>query len=100
MTATCCPMFFKSLQGFLGDLVRGLGEDTTLSNVLWMLDKHYGVIMTFDTLSKELYCLKQGMGENVAKFEVPISTGSDTPDGVSQQNPTGACGGGEAGSFL
>ena len=33
-----------------------------------MLDEHYGVMMTFDALSKELYSLKQTPGENVAEF--------------------------------
>ena len=56
------PYVFRSLQGFPGDLVRGLGKDATLANVLQMLDEHYGVMMTFDALSKELYSLKQGMG--------------------------------------
>ena len=37
------------------------------------LDEHYGVVMTFDTLSKELYFLKQGSGENVAEFGVHLS---------------------------
>ena len=64
---------FQSLQGFLGDLARSLGEDATLSNVLQMLDKLYGVIMTFDALSKELYSLKQGSNENVAEFSVHLS---------------------------
>ena len=35
-----------------------------------MFDKHYGIVMMFDALSKELYSLKQGSGENVAKFGV------------------------------
>ena len=64
----------RSLQGFPRDLVRSLGKDATLSNVLKMLDEHYSVMMTFDALSKELYSLKQGMGENVAKFGVCLST--------------------------
>ena len=34
---------------------------------------HYGVVMMFDTLSKELYSLKQGSGENVAEFGVCLS---------------------------
>ena len=42
-------------------MVRSLGEDVTLGDVLWMLDKHSGVMMIFDTLRKELYSLKQGM---------------------------------------
>ena len=35
-----------------------------------MLDEHYGIVMTFNTLSNELYSLKQGFGENVAEFGV------------------------------
>ena len=56
------PYVFRSLQGFPGDLVRSLGNDATIGNVLWTLDKHYGVVMTFNVLSKELYSLKQGIG--------------------------------------
>ena len=48
-------------------------ENTTLGNILWMLDEHCGVMMTFDTLSKELYSLRQGTGENVAKLGVCLS---------------------------
>ena len=58
---------------FPRDLARGLGENATLSDVLQMLDKHYGVVMTFNTLSKKLYSLKQGSGENVAKFGMCLS---------------------------
>ena len=64
---------FHSLQGFAGNLARSLGKDATLSDVLQMLDKHYGVVMTFDALSKELYSLKQGSNENVAEFGVCLS---------------------------
>ena len=67
------PYVFRSFQGFLGDLVRSLGKDATLDNDLKMLDKHYGVVMTFDALSKMLYSLKQEMGENVAEFVVCLS---------------------------
>ena len=64
---------FMSLWGFLGDLARSLGEDATLTDILQMLDKHYGVVMTFDALSKELYSLKQDSRENVAEFRVCLS---------------------------
>ena len=64
------PYIFHSLQGFLGNLARSLGEDATLSDVLQMLDEHYGIVMTFYTLSNKLYSLKQGSGENVAEFGV------------------------------
>ena len=53
--------------------MRSLGKNATLGNVLQILDEHYGVMMTFDALSKELYSLKQGMGENVAEFRVHLS---------------------------
>ena len=63
---------FWSLQRF-PDLAWSLGEDATLSDVLQMLDKHYGIVMTFDALTKELYSLKQGSGENIAEFGVCLS---------------------------
>ena len=37
-----------------------------------MLDKHYGMVITFSALNKELYSLKQGSGENVAEFRVHL----------------------------
>ena len=66
------PYVFESLQGFPGDLARSLGEDATLTNILQMLDEHYGMVMMFECLSKELYSLKQGSRENVAKFRVHL----------------------------
>ena len=52
------PYVLWSLQDFSGDLARSLGEDATLNDVLQTLDEHYGILMTFDNLSKELYSLK------------------------------------------
>ena len=57
-----------SSKGFPGDLARGLGEDATLPDILQTLDEHYGMVMTFNAHSKELYSLKQGSRENVAEF--------------------------------
>ena len=37
-----------------------------------MLDEHYGMVMIFSTLMKELYFLKQGSGENVDDFGVHL----------------------------
>ena len=67
------PYIFQSLQGFPKDLARSLGEDATLTSILHMLDEHYGVVMTCDTLSKELHSLKKGSRENVADFRVCLS---------------------------
>ena len=67
------PYVFHSLQGFSGHLARCLWEDATLNDIPQMLDKHYGMVMTFNTLSKGLYSLKHGSGENVAKFRIFLS---------------------------
>ena len=64
------PYVFCSLQGFLGDLSRSLTKDATLNDVLWMLDEHYNVVMTFNTLSKELYSLRKGSSKNIAELRV------------------------------
>ena len=56
---TFVALHLRSLQGCLGDFTRSLGEDGILDNVIQMLDEDYGVVMTFDILSKELYSLKQ-----------------------------------------
>ena len=63
---------FYLLQGFPGDLASILDKDATLSDVLQTLDKHYGVVIMFKTLSKEIYSLKQGLGENVAEYRVHL----------------------------
>ena len=64
------PYIFGSLQGFLGNLARSLVKDATMNNVVQMLGEHYGVLMMFNTLIKELYSLKQGSSENIAEFGV------------------------------
>ena len=95
------PYVFWLLQGFLGDLARSLDKDATLDDVLQMLDEHYGMVMTFGTPSKELYFLKQGSGENVAKFGVCLSQQVQILQfEVSRKNSTGACRGNEAGLLL
>ena len=67
------PYIFCSLQGFPGDRARSLGKDATLSDILHMLDEQYGVIMTFNALSKELYLFKQGSSKKIAEFGVHLS---------------------------
>ena len=67
------PYAFMSLQGLMGDLLRSLGKDATMGNVLEMLDQHYGVMMTFDALSKGALFPQAGNGENVAKFRICLS---------------------------
>ena len=66
------PYILCLLQGFLHDLAQSLGKDTTPSDVLQTLDKHYGVVMMCNTLSKEIYSLREGLGENVAEYRVHL----------------------------
>ena len=85
------PYVFRSLQGFLGDLARSLGKDATMGDVLQLLDEHYSIVMTFNTLSKELYSLKQGRGENMAEFRVHLSQQAqilqtDYPSRIQQEH--------------
>ena len=69
---TLCLLLTCWLQGFPGDLARSLDEDATLNDILWKLDEHYGVVMTFDALNKELYSLKQGSSNNVTRFQIHL----------------------------
>ena len=67
---------FQSLQGFLRDLARSLGKDFTLNDVLQTFNEHYGIVMMFNALSKELYSLKEGSGENMTEFWVTCNSRS------------------------
>ena len=40
--------------GFSNGIGSNLGTNATLQEVLQMLDEHYGVVMTFNVLNKEL----------------------------------------------
>ena len=67
------PEVIRSLQGEPGKLVWQIGKRATLPQVLHALDQYYGVIQSFDSLSKELYALIQGTQELVAKFGIQLT---------------------------
>ena len=46
------PYAVQSLQGYPGELVQSSGTDTTLDNVLMMLDEHYNNMKALDALTK------------------------------------------------
>ena len=54
---TLLPYTIQSLQGYPGQLVRSLGMDITLDNVLTILDKHYNNVKVLDALNQELFQL-------------------------------------------
>ena len=72
-SSTFAAIHFPLIARISRQLGLELGKHATLNDMLQMLDKHYGVIMAFNTLSKELYSLKQGLGEEIAEFGVCLS---------------------------
>ena len=54
-----------SLQGYLGELVRSLGTDITLDDVLTILDEHYNNVKALDALNQELLQLCMGEKETI-----------------------------------
>ena len=65
---TLLPYAICSLQGYLGELVRSLGTDITLDNVLAILDEHYNNVKALDTLNQELFQLWMGKKETVSDW--------------------------------
>ena len=66
LTVYCCtrcwdhtllPYAIHSLQGYPGELVKSLGTDITLDDVLTILDEHYNNVKALDTLNQELFQL-------------------------------------------
>ena len=87
--------------GFLVDLASSLGDDATLNDILQMLNKHYGMVITFDVLSKDPYSLKQGLGGEHGWIQsAVVAAGPDTPARVSGKDLTGVHRGDEVRSLL
>ena len=54
---TLLPYAIHSLQDYPGELVRSLGTDMTLDDVLTILDEHYNNVKALDALNQELFQL-------------------------------------------
>ena len=70
---THLPYAIHSLQDYLGELVRSLGTDITLDDVLTILDEHYNNVKALDALSQELFQLHMGEKEIVSDWGVLLS---------------------------
>ena len=66
LTVYCCagcqdctllPYAICSLQGYPGELVRSLGTDITLDDILTILDEHYNNVKALDALNQDLFQL-------------------------------------------
>ena len=67
------PYTVCSLQGYLEELVRNLGTDVTLDDVLTILDEHYNNVKALDALNQELFQLWMGEKETVSDWGVHLS---------------------------
>ena len=81
LTVYCCagcwhctllPYTIQSLQGYPGELVRSLGTDITLDDVLTILDEHYNNINVLDVLNQELFQLQIPDKETVSDWGIHL----------------------------
>ena len=69
---TLLPYTICSLQGYLRELVRSLGMDITLDDVLNILDEHCNNIKALDALNQELFQMHMGKKETVLDWGVHL----------------------------
>ena len=62
---TLLPYVIHSLQGYLGELVRSLGTDIMLDDILTTLDEQYNNVRALDALNQELFQLRMDKKESV-----------------------------------
>ena len=70
---TLLPYAIRSLQGYLGELVRSSGTDITLDNVLTVLDEHYNNVKALDALNQELFQMRMADKETVLDWDICLS---------------------------
>ena len=67
---TLLPYTIQSLQGYPRELVRSLGMDITLDDVLTILDEHYNKVKALDAWNQELFQLQMADKETVLDWGV------------------------------
>ena len=70
---TLLPYAIQSLQGYPRKLVRSLGTDITLDDVLTILDEHYNNVKVLDTLNQELFQLQMADKETILDLGIHLS---------------------------
>ena len=70
---TLLPDAIQSLQGYPRELVRSLGMDITLDDVLTILDEHYNNVKALDALNQELFQLHMVDKETVSDWGICLS---------------------------
>ena len=67
---TLLPYAICLLQGYPGELIRSLGTDITLDDILNILDEHYSNVKALDALNQELFQMCMGKKETVSDWGV------------------------------
>ena len=70
---TLLPFAICSLQDYPGELVRSMGTDNTLDDVLTIMDEHYNNVKALDALNQELFQLQMSEKETVLDWGVHLS---------------------------
>ena len=67
---TLLPYIIYSVQGYPGEMVKSLGMDITLDDVLTILYEHYNNVKALDALNQELFQFCMGDKETVLDWGV------------------------------
>ena len=70
---TLLPYAIRSLQGYLGKLVRSSGTDITLDGILTILDEHYNNVKALDALNQELFQMRMADKETMCQIGASAS---------------------------
>ena len=70
---TLLPYAIRSLQGYPGELVQSFGTDTSLDDVLTILDEHYNNVKVPDALNQEQFQLQMADKETASDWGVHLS---------------------------
>ena len=86
------PYAIHSLQGYPGELVRSLGINITLDDILTILDEHYNNVKALDALNQELFQLHMGEKEDSVRLgSALIKTPADSHSIIPRMLPSGLC---------
>ena len=70
---TLLPYTIRSLQGYLGKLVRSSGTDITLDGIITILDELYNNVKALDALNQELFQMRMADKETVLDWGICLS---------------------------
>ena len=94
------PYVICYLQDYLGELVRSLGMDITLDDVLTILDEHYNNVKALDVLNQELFQLCMVIKRQYHTGGAPVETPPGSCCIIPGMFSSGPCSWAEAWPFV